>query len=407
MRDILLYLPAKVLPGGFAILTVFFLTNSLAPEEFGLYSYYLALSLLLSVTIFNWLSLGVNRLYLNSDNEVDISLKSTAIYTSLLIFLFTISAVLILYLVKVIDRFYFVVLILAYGFSLLEMLTQWAVIEGKKKEYSVAVIIKPFLLMAFSFAIYVNGAVTAELIIILICFFQFFSCAYTFYSGWKDISCKYFDIQKLKELLSYGLPLSLNFGLMYIVSSSDKLIIKHYFSDAEVGIYAATYDLFSQLVFGLGGVLTLVLYPSALRAFNQSFSAFTEVVRGNFKKAFFYLAGVSIILLILSPLIIKYGLGDPYKKFAWSYFYIVILMTAIYCFYSYSMITVLQLYKKVGLILLSSAIMAITNLSLNFFFMPSLGFEIGIYTTLISYLAGLVVTLFSLRILLRKRDISA
>src|SRR5690606_31593212 len=69
-----------------------------------------------------------------------------------------------------------------------------------------------------------------------------------------------------RELLLYGLPLTLTFGLDFIVSSSDRLLLGALAGVAAVGAYSASYDLAQQGMAALMMTVNLGAFPMAVRA---------------------------------------------------------------------------------------------------------------------------------------------
>ena len=51
----------------------------------------------------------------------------------------------------------------------------------------------------------------------------------------------------LSEIVRFGLPLVLIFGFAFVVSTSDRFIIEHYYGDGQVGIYSAGYNLMDRI----------------------------------------------------------------------------------------------------------------------------------------------------------------
>lgn len=394
MKNILLYLPSKILPGVLAIFTISILTRSLSVEEFGRYSYLLTLGLFLTVSLFSWLTLGVNRHYFGETNKVNNKLKESALTTHLLIFSIT-SLFLTMFMQFIdINYIYFLVLLMAWLNGLFDLLQQASVLEEKKIIYSISVIIRPIFLFSIAVASYYTTQVSITQLLLTIIASYVISCTFLYAKTWENIKLFKLHKNEASNLFHYGIPLTLNFGLIYIVSSSDKLLISYYLTKEDLGIYSAPYDLFSQIIFGFGSILTLVLFPKSLKAYNKSANDFQTATNENIKTSVFFLSALVCTFTIFSPLIIEFGLSNEYHFFAKQNAIIIMAMTAIYCLYSYSFIPVLQLKKQVKKILFCSLVMAASNIILNVAFLKKYGIIAGIYSTLTSYSIGFFLCLF-------------
>lgn len=394
MKDILLYLPSKILPGFLAIFTISLLTRSLSVEDFGQYSYFLALGLFLTVSLFSWLTLGVNRHYFNETNDINCEVKESALFINFIIFSIACFILITCLFLFEISHIYILILLIAWLNGLFDLLQQASILENKKVIYSFSVIVRPTFLFLIAIVAFVTERVNSIHLLLVIITSYIFSCAFLYFKTWKNIRLFKLHKEEIANLFYYGLPLTLNFGLMYIVSSSDKLLISHYLTKQDLGLYSAPYDLFSQIVFGFCSILTLVLFPKSLKAYNQGSEYFKITTKQNIKIAGLYLFIVLVFLELFSSFIVKFGLAESYHFFANQYFLTIVLMTALYCFYSYVFIPILQLEKQVKKILLCSIVMAITNILINVLFLEKFGIKVGIYSTLLSYIIGFLLCLF-------------
>lgn len=397
MKDILLYLPSKILPGALAIFTISILTRSLSVEEFGRYSYLLTLGSFLTVLLFSWLTLGVNRHYFNETNKIDNEIKETALSTHIFIFLVAFTFLVVFVQFTNVSYIYVLVLLIAWLNGLFDLLQQASILEGKKTIYSISVIIRPIFLFSMAVASYFLDDINATYLLLVIFLSYIFSCTFLFSKLWKNIRVFKLHNKEVLTLFRYGVPLTLNFGLMFIVSSSDKLLISYYLTKKDLGIYSASYDLFSQVMFGFGGVLSLALFPKSLKAYNSGSQEFQATTRKNIKVAALFLLAPICALSIFSSLVIEFGLSYEYHFFARQNAIIITVMTALYCLYSYTFIPILQLKKQIRKILFCSLLMALTNIILNVLFLERYGIVVGIYSTLASYCVGFLVCLFFTR----------
>ena len=73
----------------------------------------------------------------------------------------------------------------------------------------------------------------------------------------------------LKDLLVYGMPLTITLALGLCISTGDRFFIQYFLGFEAVGLYAAGYDLAQQCLMLLFTVVNLASYPLVLKAIEQ------------------------------------------------------------------------------------------------------------------------------------------
>lgn len=74
----------------------------------------------------------------------------------------------------------------------------------------------------------------------------------------------YKPLIKLKDIYSYFLPVSIGLAAYSIFTNSDVILVKHFFSESEAGIYSIAQTV-GKIILFLPGAITIVLFPIAVQ----------------------------------------------------------------------------------------------------------------------------------------------
>ncbi len=210
------------------------------------------------------------------------------------------------------------------------------------------------------------------LVIFSICFFVFFII-----KGLHKPTLKYW-----KYIIPIALPLIIHSLAGQILNVSDRTMISNMCGKDKVGIYSTLYNIAS---------LSLILW----HAINGSLIPFMfdklrdkDTAKKNLNKLILLLvifySVFAIAITFVAPEIVLILTNEEYA----SAVYIIppvaagIFLTAIYNIFG----NVLSFQKKTYLIMIGTTIAAITNIVLNFIFIPIFGYVAAAYTTLICYI---------------------
>lgn len=184
-----------------------------------------------------------------------------------------------------------------------------------------------------------------------------------------------------KELLKYSLPFTLTMILTWLFQSSDKIMIKIFFSADEVGLYAAAFKIASILNIIQNG-FTIFWVPIAYERYsnNKNDLNFFECV---FEYVSFIMMAAGLLILIFRNYIIIL-LGNDFNKAL----YIMPCLILMPILYTVSEITVLGINfkKKTRYHMKISIIIALLNILGNIFLIPHYGAKGAAISTGMSYL---------------------
>lgn len=192
-----------------------------------------------------------------------------------------------------------------------------------------------------------------------------------------------------KGIIKYSLMVSIPMvfhGLGHIVlSSSDRLIIKHFHGDELTGIYSLVYN-FVQVVVAINAAIESVWIPWFTQQMEKNR---TEVVnRLGSWYAILMSVLVSCLVLAAPELIIIVSTNDYLQGKE----IVLPLLLSSYAIFLYSFpINIEIFYKKTKWIALLTAIAAALNFILDWLLVPKYGMMAAAYVTLVSYVVLLIL----------------
>ena len=217
---------------------------------------------------------------------------------------------------------------------------------------------------------------------------------------WKK-TVKYFAInsefsQKLSlEMFKYGLPLMVGNLAAWVLSLSDRYILKMFYSSREVGIYSLSYAVSEKSILFLSSLFLLASRPLGMRIWESESEEIAKKYIANITRFYLILSIPMVVgLSVLGELIVKViGRPEYYEGYRIISFVAVSgLLLGLQQRFQAGLI----FKKRTNRIMLAILISGLLNIVLNFIFIPEYGYLAAAASTLISYVALLVfVIVFS------------
>lgn len=204
----------------------------------------------------------------------------------------------------------------------------------------------------------------------------------------KDSIKRKFDRALLKKMLAFSIPLVPASIAVFVSNYFDRLMINHFLTLKEVGLYGTAFRIASIVSFVIKGVS----------------GAFTPFVFKNYKdiktpllisQVFRYFLGVILIVFtLLSSFSLEITRVLTSESFYESHELIIVLVPSIILTYMYLFTPGMSLAKRTGLILSVSVVGAIINIGLNFVLIPMFGIRGAALATLISYFIVFLLNMY-------------
>src|SRR3989344_1012819 len=235
------------------------------------------------------------------------------------------------------------------------------------------------------------GAVPSLIIVRVVLFLILFIVIF------RKMGIKLPNFSKIKEYLSFGLPKQLSSVSYSIVTSSDRYLVASFLGITAVGYYSPAYTL--------GNTLNFLLYPLffALPAvLSKSFDELKIDEVKNYLKyslKYFLMLGIPAVfgLSILAKQMLTVLTTSDIASTSYTIVPFVALSILLYGITSI-IGQILAMVKKTKISGVIWLIAALTNIALNFIFIPKLGIIGAAITTLIAYaLACILITYYSFK----------
>lgn len=393
--DTLGYIPAKIVPALANVSFILIFTRIFNAEEYGRYSVIMAIVVLLTMLLSQWVRQSILRFFNEYQKKEVLSLFYKNLITlSFLLVLFIIGLGAIFYtfsssLLGNYSQYYLssIILILSNVIFINFLTIFQAKLEPRKyaKYEILSGILKLILPILFVLLISRN--------IISILLGATLSYLFPLYFMLKDLRLTpyfsqlklFINIGFLKRFASYGFPMIGWLLGAQILDVSDRFLIEHFSGSQQVGIYSANYRLVSSGIW-------MVFYPILMAAHPIIMNSW----RGNNKEEMVRLISsiTRYFLIIFLPLagyislfsrdIINLCLGKAFRE---GY---VILPIVILGITGWNLAMIghkgFEIRKKTKIVFILVILCAITNIFLNIILIPRFGYIGAAYATLISYL---------------------
>lgn len=193
------------------------------------------------------------------------------------------------------------------------------------------------------------------------------------------------DTTLFKEMTFFSLTLVPNSIMWWVTNSSDRIMVTYMVSAAANGLYSISYKLPSLM----STFNTILMQAWQYSAIKESGKSDREIYNNKMFRFYFATTAIvaAILLLILKPFMRLYVSPDYYNAWIYSPFLIVGMM---YQTLGTFVGTTYYVEKDMKGNLVSATIGAITNVVLNFCFIPIIGTNGAAIATCISYIVILV-----------------
>lgn len=389
-----IYLLAKAIPGIMAFIALSLYTHLLSPEEYGLYTLIFTAAMFASNVIFFWLPAGTLRFWAKQEFS-KINFISTLTNTYLGIYLVLILIVLLTaFFLWGTDNYIWIVctLILTiatsiYTLSQYLMSAQIHPIKYAKLSisYSILAVLFGYIAARMGFgAVGIILGISAGFVV---------PTLFTKISFWQNYNVHSFEPKLFKKLAVYGLPLASVILLEEVTKVADRFMLASLQNKAEAGLYAVGYDLSGNSILLLMSAINLAAYPVIIKLLDTEG---TQAALEYFHKYALLLFGIAIPavfgLIIVGPNLIHLLIGEEYQHaviFLLPWIAIALFMMGVQSTY-FDLAFQLGNYT-IGIVKLSITI-ALINISLNYFLIPSMGMKGAAIATLTSFILGAILS---------------
>jgi O-antigen/teichoic acid export membrane protein len=206
----------------------------------------------------------------------------------------------------------------------------------------------------------------------------------------KQIGIRWPRFSRLREFLSFGLPLMPRGIAFWLINLSDRYIISFFLGATYVGIYSAGYSL-GSLPYAIIGVLSFVLMATLPQLYDDGR---TDEVKNHLRYTLKYFLAIAIPFLFGA-----FILGKPVLRLfstaeiaGEGYIIVPLVALAVSLLSIHNIIwNILLLVKKTKVLVIVWGIAAALNIGLNLVLVPTVGIIGSAIATLIAYVLSLIV----------------
>lgn len=384
-RHSVLYLLAHAVPALAAFITLAAYTRWINPEAYGVYSTILVIAASANSILFNWLYVGIMRYW--HDQQLTEATMRGVVMVALLAGSLLAGVVAVLYVFAGGDG--------ALAASFVGLLVSGAIYTAYQRINSITLqagrylgneVLRVLLATALGLLLVWEGygwqgaLLATSLGFVLVPLF----------SGhfWQHFWQYPFQLERgmLRELLRYGLPLSLTFVLLELMHTTDRLLLGYLVGFEAAGQYAVAFSLPFQLLVMVTSALNMAAYPLLLRTLEQEGG---QAVRAKLADYLLLLLGVAIPAWLglvavgddFLPLLIGAEfVGESLRLLPWAGF--AVLVNCIYLFHTaLAFQFAKQTHKSIGVVGLA----ALINLLLNLYLIPRYGVDGALAACVVAY----------------------
>ncbi|WP_200410934.1 oligosaccharide flippase family protein [Virgibacillus salexigens] len=401
IKYLLHYAPAKIIPGIVNFLGLMIYARIFTKEEFGRYAYVFAILGLIQSILFPWIRMSCSRFYQKYyKKNKEYEFENFTLFIFLLVSI-GLSFLWVLFLCiynieSQLRDLYSLGLIVIISQALYEQLMALARAKLLSKVFAYSMVTRAILKITFITALVLIFNLNEEAIFIGIIIAQTIPIAIYFKKYFK-FNIQYLSLNRsfLKETFQYGFPLTFSFLLVFIVSSSDRILID-YFLDAEsVGLYTLPYEFSTFTLTNVFMVFSMAFFPifvrelehNRIKKMNQRIRQYAEVLLS-------ITLPFTIAMYMLAPFIAGLFLGSNYNSpEAIRIIQLISIASFLAGLKAYFFDYAFQLGKSTSSQIIPVAFGALSNIIINIILIPILGVIGAVVATIVSYLIGIVLSI--------------
>lgn len=383
------YLVGNIFNKGISFLTVPIFTRMLSTSDYGIVTTYNSWIAILAMIIGFAIHMGIRAAFIDYRDVIDDFMSVTITFTIEFGLCFGLVVILLCSLIKINVSLCLIILCLFQSMSsaLIEDYSMYLMMQYQYK-LRTALMVLPNLISAVLSIIAIELALNPTRLYldriiptaIVYCIFAILICILVFSRS---------HVLKNHEYLKYGVkisaPLILHGIALNILSQSDRTMITWLANASQTGIYSLIYN-FSMIATVITTSLDGVWVPWFTEQYKNNHIKKINVAAIDYVHLMTY---AMVVLILAGPEIVHLLASEKY----WEGIVIIppVVLSNYFIFLYTLYVNVEHFHKKTTYITINTVIAAITNIVLNYIFIPLYGYVAAAYTTLASYLVALIL----------------
>ncbi len=385
LKHSLLYVLANAVPAAAAFITLAAYTRWIDAEAYGVYTTLLVIATSINIILFNWLYVGIMRYW--NDQSLSVHSLQGAVIASLWVItalILVLTAVYALFSGEYARSLALATLLITGAFytayqrvnAITQQVTRYLLTEVARAVLTTGL---GLLLVGYGYSWYGIILATSLGFVLVPLFSGHF---------WRHFWQYPLQLERgvLRELLRYGLPLSITFALLEIIHATDRVLLSFMAGFEAAGQYAVAFSLPTQLLIMLGSAVNMAAYPLIIQTLEQHGE---QAARVRLADYLLVLLGISVPawlgLVAIGGDFIPFLIGEAFAAQAltllpWAG--LTVLVNSLYLFHTS---LAFQLAKQTGMTIRVVGIAAVLNLGLNLLLIPAYGLEGALLASLLAY----------------------
>lgn len=326
VKNIAVYMLARLAPAAITMFTVYFYTNSVDPEQYGLFSKVSAIAAitypLLFAPIWYFLLQNKSPVYQIASNQ------AYSVFFVIAFLMLSAAPFIYIFSSPDISKEIFAIALMAILYGNIQIRLEELRIDSRPKSYLILASLRAVLILGISFIFIkydfhyllsplIDGVLTGILICILPIDIGLFK------------NLKFKGISRSFSLIyRYGFYLSLYSILNTMLFSIDRILIAFINSDHQAGLYSSSYDLAMKLIHTLVFSIELSMLPMLLKVKNDGGSLQEQFIE-NTKTYLFIMMPITIGLVSITPSLCNLYFPEDYREVAFLVFPVIAVSTFI------------------------------------------------------------------------------
>lgn len=189
--------------------------------------------------------------------------------------------------------------------------------------------------------------------------------------------------RNITTYLKWGIPLTPNGALLWIISVSDRYVISHLMGVTDVGIYSAAYSLGSYAIL-FAAALRSVTYPNVVKSFDEGALQETQqYLKHSFRLLMFLSIPSAVGLSVLSRTLLTVLTTSEFVSGSWVV-PLVAFGSVLFAVYQIP-ISIFHIVNRTHMTVRLIGFAALLNVGLNYLLIPHMGLVGAAVATLVAY----------------------
>jgi len=395
LKNSIIYILAKALPALAAFLALSIYTHLLSPEEYGLYTLIFTAAVFTHNTVFNWISMATMRFWSNKNYTDETFVSSIAMAYSKILLLMSVLLFISLFIYwnSEVRVWIFSGFILTITLAFFTIAQTFFNAQIKPEKYAILTIITSLSTLGLGVSLAYLGYGAIGIVSGMAIGFLLPSFIMSL-NTWRLAKRASYDHTLFKKLLVYGLPLASAAVLEEFTKSADRFMLAALQDKAQAGMYAVGYDLSGNSIFMLMTAINLAAYPVIIKLLETESQ---QAAYDYFKKYTVLLLGIAIPavigLMLVGANLVQLVIGSEYHEtvtLLLPWITLALLLLGLQVFY-FDLAFQLGNYPmgivKIGIFI------ALANLLLNYYLIPTMGSQGAAIATISSFALGSLLSL--------------